>query len=320
MPAQLKVVKPTAPPAIASLIEDYLAYCKAKGLSPRTYDNAYAYPLRRVLLPWCTRERITEPKQLTSRGLAHLTAQLLEDGGARGKLSPHSVHAHTRAINHFLSWANKEGELAGAAKAVTPKLPKKLVDVLSREEIDRMEDAGLNERDKLIVRLLADTGIRVGELIALSRGDVFERDRNWFLKIHGKGQRDRVVPLPRLAPRLRRYIDKYRPRDARSDHVFVSLRRRPDGEYEPITASGAQQLVRTLAVQAGIKKRVYPHLLRHSFATWQLQRGTNPITLANILGHSSLAMIQNVYAHLSPSDAYEAMAQALLAEDKGRGR
>jgi integrase len=61
------------------------------------------------------------------------------------------------------------------------------------------------------------------------------------------------------------------------------------------------------------KKRVYPRVLRHSYATWALARGMNPIQLAQILGHSSLAMIQNVYSHLSPSDAYEAMLR--LSDD-----
>jgi integrase len=66
---------------------------------------------------------------------------------------------------------------------------------------------------------------------------------------------------------------------------------------------------------AGVMKRVYPHLLRHSFATWQLSRGMNPIQLAQILGHSSLTMIQAVYSHLSPGDAYEAMLRTLREEE-----
>ena len=66
----------------------------------------------------------------------------------------------------------------------------------------------------------------------------------------------------------------------------------------------------------GLRKRVYPHLMRHTFATWAPTRGMNPLTMAQILGHNSLAMIQNVYAHLTPSDSYEALLKAL----SGRGR
>ncbi len=73
-------------------------------------------------------------------------------------------------------------------------------------------------------------------------------------------------------------------------------------------------MIATLAQVAGINKRVYPHVLRHSYATYALTRGMNPIQLAQILGHSSLAMIQNVYSHLSPRDAYEAMANVLITD------
>ena len=73
-------------------------------------------------------------------------------------------------------------------------------------------------------------------------------------------------------------------------------------------------MVRNLATKAGIQRRIHPHLFRHGFATWQLARGMNPIQLAQILGHSSLAMIQQVYAHLAPSDAYDAMVATLRAE------
>jgi len=75
------------------------------------------------------------------------------------------------------------------------------------------------------------------------------------------------------------------------------------------------QLVSVLASKAEVKKRVYPHLLRHSFATWALTRGMNPIALAHIMGHSSLTMIQNVYAHLTPTDSYDALIRILADQD-----
>lgn len=70
-----------------------------------------------------------------------------------------------------------------------------------------------------------------------------------------------------------------------------------------------------MALQAHIQERVYSHLFRHSYATWALNRGTNPITLAQILRHSSLAMTQNAYSHLSPGDTYDATLRALTTTD-----
>jgi integrase/recombinase XerD len=311
----LKVVEPQPASALETLVEDYLAHCRARGLSPNTVNQSYRYPLKGILLPFCAREGVTDVSGLTSRTMDKLSAQLLEGGRRDGRpLSKHSVHSYSRTLNHFFSWAKKEGEKVDT-KAQLPKLPKKLVEVVSREEIQRMEDAAKTERDKLIVRILADTGLRVGELLGLRTNDLVEQNRNYYLKVRGKGAVDRLVPAPRLYRRLRIYAERGRPRDVVSSRIFLSHRRRPNGDYQPLTTSGVDQMIRNLAEMAGIKKRVYPHLLRHSFATWQLSRGMNPIQLAQILGHSSLTMIQGVYSHLSPGDAYEAMLRTLREEE-----
>jgi integrase/recombinase XerD len=74
-------------------------------------------------------------------------------------------------------------------------------------------------------------------------------------------------------------------------------------------------MIRDLGEQAGIRERVHPHLFRHSAATYMLQRGMNPLLVAQILGHSSLAIIQSVYAHLTPNDAHQALMEVLRPED-----
>jgi integrase/recombinase XerD len=313
----LAVVEPRAAPAVERLVEDYLTACRARGLSPKTVNHAYGYPLRHVFLPWCAREGIADPAMLNGRALDRLSAELLDAGGKKGQLSRWSVKTYLRSINGFLTWAKGEGEKVDA-KAQIPKTPRTLVDVLSREELQALEDAAPTERDKLIIRILADTGLRVGELCGLRVSDLIEMDRRPYLKVWGKGSRERLVPIPRLHRRLQKYVQRSRPQDSHSDRVFLSLRRRPGGGYEPLTPSGIGQLLDTAAERAGITKRVYPHLLRHSFATWQLQRGTSTIALKDILGHSSLAMIANVYSHLSPQDAYEAIAKSLVADDEAR--
>ena len=128
-------------------------------------------------------------------------------------------------------------------------------------------------------------------------------------KIGAKGDRYRLVPIPRLYRRLQRFI-RGRPADVTSDRLFMGHKRRAGSlELEPLAVSGVQQMLRNAARMAGFPKRVHPHLLRHSFATQQLARGMNPIQHADILGHTSLRMIQGTYAHLSPADAYEALLQ-----------
>ncbi len=310
------------PPAIVGLVEDYLAACRAKGLSPKTIKLAYGYPLRGVFLPWCAREGVTTPADLTTRLLERFASELMEHGGKRGELSQNTVWTYVKALRGFLAWAKAEGEKV-EADARLPKLPQRLVEILSRDEVQRIEDVADSERDKLIVRILADTGIRVGELVKLRAADVVDQDRSAYLRVAGrsqgggaKGDRFRFVPLsPALARRVRRYADRSRREDATSDRLFLSHRRSIAGAYEAITESGVQQMIRDLGDQAGVRKRVHPHLFRHSAATYMLQRGMNPLLVAQVLGHTSLAMIQRVYAHLTPHDAHQALMQVYRTDE-----
>jgi len=266
-----------------------------------------------VFLPWCAEQGITEPTQLSTRVLERFTAHLLEDGGRRGPLSRASVGSYARSVKAFLGWAEREGELAEKVKVPTPAVKRRVLDVLSRDEIQAMEDAAKSERDKLLVRVLADTGLRLGELLGLRAADIATAGGRTQLKVRGKGDQERLVPVsPALARRLARHLRGLRAEG--TDRIFVALRKGPEGRYAPLTQSGAEQAIRTLAVAAGIERRVYPHLLRHSFATHALRRGMSTIQLQTILGHSSLTMISQVYSHLTTDDAYDAM-MALLRED-----
>jgi integrase len=158
------------------LVEDYLADCRARGLSPKTLRDAYGYSLQRVLLPWCEEQGLTQAGQLDTRTLNRFTSDLLEHGGRRGQLSRHTVEMYVRNVNLFLGWCRREGEI-GDVRAQAPKLPRRVLDVLTREEIDRLEEAAVSERDKVIVRLLADTGIRASELLGLRSADLVEQGR-----------------------------------------------------------------------------------------------------------------------------------------------
>ena len=307
---QLKVVKPRTSSALEKLVDDYFVHCRAAGLSPKTVRFGYGYPLSFVFLPWCAEHGVTDVAQVTNRELDRLGADLNEKGGKRGQLSKHSIWTYMKAINRFLAWAKEEGEGSGA-RAQLPRLTQKVIEVLSRDEVKRIENTAQNERDELIVRILGDTGLRVGELVALRISDIRQESRQYTLRVRGKGDRERLVPItPELHRRLTRYIATKRRANSASDRVFLS-RRKVQDQYEPLTEAGIQQLIRDLGQRAGIERRVHPHLFRHSAATFLLQQGMNPLLVAQILGHSSLAMIQKVYAHLTVADASAAMMKAL---------
>src|SRR5919202_135187 len=266
---------PERPPeTFASLVHDYLQDKRAAGATPRTV-NHYQEVLEHVLLPFCAGEGIPGPADLTTRHLNDLGAGHLDGSRSRSgrPISKATVHSYMRAINGFLSWTRAQGE-GGEARGRLPSMRKQVLDTLSREEIQHMEDAADSERDKLIVRLLADTGIRLGELLALRPDDVRVEGGKNVIKVRGKGDRERLVPLaPGLARRLKRFGDRART-EASSDRLFLTLRRgRVSRKLDALTESAVEQMIRALGETAGIRKRVYPHLLRHSFATDYLRRG-----------------------------------------------
>jgi integrase len=102
--------------------------------------------------------------------------------------------------------------------------------------------------------------------------------------------------------------------DAGTDLLFVTLVKGRSGDHAPISESSVQHLLSLLGRKAEIGKPVYPHLFRHSLATNLLRRNVNPVQVRDILGHSSLAMIDRVYSHLVASDAHQALMEALRAE------
>jgi integrase/recombinase XerD len=311
----LSVVPKAKRSALEVLVDDYLMACRAKGLSPSTIDGSYGYPLRGIFLPWCRDRDVSGLDELNGRTVDAFSVFLMETPGRRGKaLSRASVHAYIRAVRGFLNWCQREGETI-AARPSLPRLGRRVLDVLDRDEIKRLIAAAPSERDRLILAVLADCGLRSSELCRLDTGDIVRRDRQAFLLVHGKGSRERLVPLP---PSLLRGLERYerytRPKDTRSARLFLALRRGPAGDYEPLTRSGVLQLVRSAAKRAYLEKSVYSHLLRHSFITNALRAGMNPIMVAQIVGHSSLRMIEHVYSHLNSGDAYEAL-MLLLKQD-----
>ena len=118
--AELRVVATPPGTPLAALMDDYLASCRARGLSPKTIRDNYGYALKHVFLPWANEAGITEPAQVTNRVLDRFTSHLLEHGGKRGPLSRQSAAGFVELVNWWLRWLTKEGELAAATRAQVP--------------------------------------------------------------------------------------------------------------------------------------------------------------------------------------------------------
>lgn len=298
------------PNPLNRLIDDYLASCQARGLAPRTLSRSYGYALQDVFLPWCQAQGVSDVTGLDARTIDRFTASLLQRRHADGRtISKHTVHSYVRPVRQMLTWASRVGENV-TAKPQLPKLSKPMRDTLTRNEIDRMENVVATERDKLIIRIFGDCGLRLEELTQLRPADIVRSGRQAHLRVLGKGSRVRDVPVPpQILRRLERHIDG-RPIERSADRIFLCLRRGQTGRYEALTGSGVYQVVKDAVIRAGIAKRVYPHLLRHSWMTEMLRRGMNPVQLSIIAG-ASLPVIQEHYTHLTKDDAYDAMLRAL---------
>jgi integrase/recombinase XerC len=252
-------------------------------------------------------------EQLDNRTCNRFSAHLQEHGGKHGALKPASIWTYSKSVRQFMNWAKREGEkVAGEVKL--NKLPQVLLEILSPEEIDKLEAAATNVRDALIIAVLSQTGMRRNELCGLTTRDLLTESGQDYLLVHGKGGRDRKVPVtPRLARRLRRYIVS-RPADVDSKRIFLGLRRRPGGTIEPLTDSGVTQLVSSLGERV-LGKKIGPHQLRHSMITMARRRHMDPMLIAKVVGHSSLQMMSRIYDHLDQSDSAAALMQMLRADD-----
>jgi integrase/recombinase XerD len=294
------------------LVDDYLIHCQARGLSPRTLDNSYAYSLKCVFLPWCAGEGLSRVEELDRRAFDRFTLTLLARKHPDGRpISKHSVASYVRPVRLMLTWATREGEDV-KAKPQLPRVSKPLRDVLTREEIDLLEKATPAERDKLIIRIFGDCGLRLDELTQLTPQSIIRSGRQAYLRVLGKRNRVRDVPIPPpLLRRLERHIDG-RPPERSADRIFLSLRRGPTGDYDAMSPHGVHQVVKDAAARAGLRKPVYPHLLRHSWMTEMIRSGMSPIQLSVIAG-ASMQVIADHYTHLTKDDAYDAMIRVLTA-------
>ncbi|HAC44469.1 MAG TPA: hypothetical protein DCF65_00220 [Chloroflexi bacterium] len=292
--------------ALTDQVADYLAETKAKR-SPATLEQ-YESVLENVWEPWCAEAGITSSAQITDKQMDAFT-DYLKAKRHRGKpLSPFTLRTYIRSVRIFLTWAS-----VPKGRYEAPRKPgKRLRDVLTRAEIQLMEDTATDARDKLIVRTLADTGMRVGELLTLRKDTGLcenAHDRQYWLRVIGKGDRQRDIDVqPALYRRLKDFAAHGSPKDC--GLIFCGKRRRND-QLVPLTRSGVDQLIRNLGKTAGISKRAYPHGFRHAYISHMLSKGANLVQLQDQMGHTSLAMISEAYNQMGIKGRYGQLAGLL---------
>jgi len=177
----------------------------------------------------------------------------------------------------------------GFSAIKTPKIHRKFPPVLSKSEIKVLLDACLNPKSRLLIEFMYSAGLRISECINLRMEDVDFKE-NLCIVRQGKGKKDRITLLSKdLAESLQNYYSR---ENISSGLIFFNKQGRA------LSARNVQKIVSSAAKRAGIKKKVTPHKLRHSFATHLLEAGVSIRIIQELLGHSSLQTTQ-IYTRVS---------------------
>ena len=216
------------------------------------------------------------------------------------KLAPGTVEIRMSALRFLYKKTLKRRDLA-YDDLVFPKTPTKLPVVLSPEEVTRLIEAAPNLLYRTLLLVLYSTGIRRTEASLLKVSDIDSERRVIHIR-QGKGSRDRDVPLtPKLLEALRQYWRWKKPQN----YLFPSTPGH-HGLEGPISDKTVWYACKRAAAKAGIKKRIGPHTLRHSFATHLLEGGADLRTIQLLLGHQELKDTI-IYLHLSQRHLHAAI-------------
>jgi len=270
---------------------DFLAL--ESGHSANTVE-AYLRDLRRMG-DFATSRGIRDPARLT-RVLLREFVFLLKDLG----LSPSSIRRSVSAIRTYYGFLLGEGRVQNdpSDRLESPRRGRVLPETLSVIEVEALlgspkVEQPLAWRDRSLLELAYGAGLRVSELCSLGLTDLLLTEN--LIRVFGKGSKERLVPIGRsVIGAVSVYLHTMRPeldRGKSKGRVLLNAR------GEPLSRVGAWGVVKRSAERAGIKKRVTPHTLRHSFATHLLEGGADLRAVQEMLGHADLSTTQ-IYTHV----------------------
>lgn len=298
---------------IQRAIQEFLEVRELDNCTPKTLQT-YEQRLRYFSTWLRSAHGVEEVERLKLEHLRGWMAYLKKTPTYRNKpLSDESIHSYGQSLLTFCHWLEREEYIE---KPITPrfKLPrteKKFIPTYNNNDVQRLlaacEEGDINKpalrraltvRNRAIITLFVDTGIRLSELAGLRLGDIDKNDR--LLLVHRKGQKWQQVPVSRDGFRaLHHYLSGHRPVLARTevarkeDAVFLA----DDGR--PLTHYGISMLFKRLKKRTGIDgKKVGAHNCRRYMATTQLAMGRSPLDVQRQMGHTTLAMT-NHYASLT---------------------
>jgi site-specific recombinase XerD len=327
-------IRPQAPvsTSLNSLVKGFILTQRTDCKSPRTIEY-YESNLRRFLWYAERQEWPEDVRMITEWHIREFLAYVSGEGNrwglegngsesSRTKATYCTVHHYYCVLKTFFNWCVRESFILESPlakiKLKNPKL--NVVQPYSNEDIIKLINVCdydyrnnaqfLGSRNKAIILMFLDTGLRVSELAGIKIEDVgFERG---WIKVKGKGAKERVVRIGATAQKaLWRYL-VYR---EKSKHQELWLTE----EFKPMKAGGIQIMIQRLKERAGVTARGNCHKFRHTFALSFLRQDRNPFNLQYLLGHSDLRMVKHYVSTLGMEDALKAHESASPADLIGIG-
>ncbi len=277
------------------LVEQFLDYLSVeRGLSRNTIVG-YRQDLAKFS-KYLDSRRIQKMKEATKHDISKYL-YFLKDGG----LAASSIARNLAAIKMFYRFlvAERVTKEDAAGMLESPHLLKGLPEVLNVSEVAKMLELPdrrglLGPRDKAVLELMYATGMRVSEI-----SDLILANLNLdvgFIRCKGKGGKERIIPVGRAArDAMAKYLAKSRPKlsgKLQDEHIFLSRL------GKKISRQSLWKMMKKYTAAAGIKRKITPHTLRHSFATHLLEKGADLRSVQEMLGHADISTTQ-IYTHIN---------------------
>ena len=287
---------------VTEIKKQFLEYLEIeRGRSVKTVENYDRYLLR-----FFSYTKTEQPRDITEEKVRNFRLWLNRQPGTKTRSHTSPMKRRTQnyyliALRAFLKYLRKRGIASLAPEKIElAKVPDRSLDLISASELNRLLQSPdtktlVGLRNRAILELLFSTGLRVSELCSLSIDDV-DLSRDEF-SVRGKGEKIRVVFLSESAKgAIRNYLTK---RKDMHEALFIQHSNRiTEIQDLQLSVRAVQRILKQCATEAGITKKVTPHVLRHSFATNLLQNGADLRSVQALLGHAHIATTQ-VYTHVT---------------------
>ena len=302
--AKIRIKMESDKKTITDIVKSYTRYLKLeRNYSPNTlaaYQNDLSW-----LLSFCEQQEMN-PLDIQLEDLQHFAVQLHEH-----QIGPTSQARILSGIRSFYKYLLLSGEIEQDPTELleSPHLGERLPEVLSTDEIDQIQKSidlskPEGQRNKTIIEVLFSCGLRVSELVNLKLSNLYLEEG--FVRVMGKGSKERLVPISSKAVRELQYwfVDRNLMKIQQGEEDYVFLNRR--GKH--LTRTMILIMLKRQAVAAGITKTISPHTLRHSFATELLKGGADLRAIQAMLGHESIGTTE-LYMHIDTTTLREEILQ-----------